>query len=109
MVEGWITRGVDAIAVERGEPGGHLDSAAQGARARHQGADLGCRRRAGRARFFINQATPEGIGYTLTDEAARMLGGKGEFAIITGALSAANQNEWIGFIKQRAGGEVSRT
>ena len=51
--------------------------------------------------FFVNQATPEGIGNTLTDEAARLLGGKGEFAIITGALSAANQNEWIAFIKKR--------
>ena len=51
--------------------------------------------------FFVNQATPEGIGNTLTDEAARLLGGKGEFAIITGALSAANQNEWISFIKKR--------
>ena len=43
----------------------------------------------------------EGIANTLTDEAARLLGGKGEFAIITGALSAANQNEWIAFIKKR--------
>ena len=51
--------------------------------------------------FFVNQATSEGIGNTLTDEAARLLGGKGEFAIITGALSAANQNEWIAFIKKR--------
>ena len=30
-----------------------------------------------------------------------MLGGKGDFAIITGALSAENQNEWIAFIKKR--------
>src|SRR5262249_38429405 len=51
--------------------------------------------------FFINQATPQGIGYTLTDEAARILGGKGEFAIITASLSAANQNEWIKHIKAR--------
>ena len=29
--------------------------------------------------YFINQATPEGIGYTLVDEGARLLGGKGEF------------------------------
>jgi rhamnose transport system substrate-binding protein len=29
------------------------------------------------------------------------LNGKGGFAIITGALSAANQNEWIAFIKKR--------
>ena len=46
-------------------------------------------------------ATAEGIGYTLTDEAARLLDGAGDFAILTGALSAANQNEWIGFIKKR--------
>ena len=51
--------------------------------------------------FFVNQATPQGIGYTLTDETARILGGQGEFAIITASLSAANQNEWIKYIKQR--------
>src|SRR5262249_33686029 len=51
--------------------------------------------------FFINQATPQGIGFRLTDEAARILGGKGEFAIITASLSAANQNEWIMHIKAR--------
>src|SRR5262249_34894470 len=51
--------------------------------------------------FFINQATPEGIGNTLTDEAARLMGNKGQFAIITGALSAANQNLWMEFIRKR--------
>jgi rhamnose transport system substrate-binding protein len=51
--------------------------------------------------FFINQATPEGIGFTLTDEAARLLHNQGEFAIVTGALSAANQNQWIEFIRKR--------
>jgi len=51
--------------------------------------------------FFVNQATPEGIGNALTDEAARLMGGRGEFAVITGALSAANQNEWIVYIKKR--------
>ena len=38
------------------------------------------------------EATAEGIANTLTDEAARLLGGKGEFAIITGALSAAGKS-----------------
>jgi rhamnose transport system substrate-binding protein len=51
--------------------------------------------------FFVNQATAEGIANALTDEAARLLGGAGQFAIVTGALTAANQNEWIAFIKQR--------
>ena len=35
------------------------------------------------------------------DDAARIMGGKGEFAIITAILSAANQNEWIKYIKER--------
>jgi rhamnose transport system permease protein len=51
--------------------------------------------------FFINQATPEGIGYTLVDEANRVLNGQGKFAIITSTLTAANQNEWIKHIKKR--------
>jgi ABC-type sugar transport system substrate-binding protein len=33
------------------------------------------------------------------------LNATGEFAIITGALSAANQNEWIAFIKKRQAGK----
>ena len=52
--------------------------------------------------YFINQATPQGIGYTLTDEGARLLGNQGEFDIVTGPLSAANQNAWIDNIRQRA-------
>ena len=49
----------------------------------------------------MNQATPEGIAQTLMDRAATLLGGKGEFAIITASLTAANQNEWIKHIKAR--------
>ncbi|MGE3819482.1 MAG: substrate-binding domain-containing protein, partial [Isosphaeraceae bacterium] len=44
--------------------------------------------------FFVNQATPEGIGEALMDNAARVLGGKGEFAIITASLTASNMIEW---------------
>jgi rhamnose transport system permease protein len=51
--------------------------------------------------YFLNQATPKGIADTLTDEAARLMPEGGEFAIITGALSAENQNEWIRYIKAR--------
>src|SRR5207302_3765472 len=51
--------------------------------------------------FLINQATPEGIGFTLMDEAARVMGGAGQFAIITASLTAANMNEWQKYIEQR--------
>jgi rhamnose transport system substrate-binding protein len=101
LVESWITRGVDVIAVaveNRASISTALRKAqSRGIRVLTWDADAEDDARS----FFVNQATAEGIGNGLTDEAARLLGGKGEFAIITGALSAANQNEWISFIKKR--------
>jgi rhamnose transport system permease protein len=101
VVENWITRKVDAIAVAVENRAG-ISTVLRKARERgikvltwDADADPDARD------FFVNQATSEGIANTLTDEAARLLGGSGEFAIITGALSAANQNEWIAFIKKR--------
>jgi rhamnose transport system permease protein len=101
VVEGWITRGVDVIAVAvENAPGISTvlrKARAKGIKVLTWDADAEPDARD----YFINQATPEGIGYTLTDEAARLLGGKGEFAIVTGALSAANQNAWIANIRKR--------
>ena len=101
LVENWITRQVDVIAVAVENKAGIstvLRKARQhGIRVLTWDADAEPDARD----FFINQATPEGIANTLTDEAARLLAGKGDFAIITGALSAENQNEWIAFIKKR--------
>ncbi len=101
VVEGWITRGVDVIAVSVENKAGIstvLKKARErGIRVLTWDADA----QEDSRDFFINQATPQGIGNTLTDEAARILGGKGEFAIITASLSAANQNEWIKHIKAR--------
>ncbi|HEY7390226.1 MAG TPA: substrate-binding domain-containing protein [Bryobacteraceae bacterium] len=101
LVENWITRGVDAIAVaveNKTAISTVLRKARQkGIRVITWDADAEPDARD----FFANQATPEGIANTLTDEAARLLNGRGEFAIITGALTAANQNEWIAFIKKR--------
>lgn len=101
VVEGWITRGVDAIAVSVENQAG-ISTVLRKARARgirvltwDADAEQDARD------FFINQATPQGIGYTLVDEAARLLNGKGELAVITGALTAANQNQWIVYIKER--------
>ena len=101
MVESWITRQVDVIAVSVENQAGISTVLRKARAARHQGADLGCRRRARRARLLHQPGDARGHRHTLTDEAARLLNGKGEFAIITGALSAANQNQWIEFIKQR--------
>ena len=101
VVENWITRKVDVIAVSVENRAGIstvLRKAQQrGIRVITWDADAEPDAR----EFFVNQATPEGIGTTLTDEAARLLDGRGDFAIITGALSAANQNEWMVHIRKR--------
>src|SRR5450756_584329 len=101
VVEGWITRGVDAIAVSVENSAG-ISTVLRKARARGIKVVTWDADAAPDARdYFINQATPEGIGFTLVDEGARLLGGKGEFAIITGPLSAANQNAWMEFMRHR--------
>ncbi|HVY93213.1 MAG TPA: substrate-binding domain-containing protein [Bryobacteraceae bacterium] len=101
MVEDWITRKVDAIAVAVENKGG-ISTVLRKARERgikvitwDADAEKDARD------FLVNQATSEGIANTLTDAAAKILNGKGDFAIITGALTANNQNEWIAFIRKR--------
>jgi rhamnose transport system permease protein len=101
VVEAWITRGVDTIAVSVENKVG-ISTVLR--KAKEKGIkvvtwDADAEKDA--RDFFINQATPQGIGHTLTDEAARITGGRGDFAIITASLSAANQNEWIRYIKER--------
>ncbi len=101
VVEAWITKGVDVIAVSVENKVGISTvlrkAKEKGIRVITWDADAEKDARDS----FINQATPQGIGYTLTDEAARILNNKGDFAIITASLSAANQNEWIKYIKER--------
>ncbi len=101
VVEAWITRGVDAIAVsvENKEAISTVLKKAKDKGIKVVTWDADSNKDA--RDFLINQATPQGIGETLTDEASRIMGGKGEFAIVTASLSAANQNEWIKYIKQR--------
>jgi rhamnose transport system substrate-binding protein/rhamnose transport system permease protein len=101
VIEGWITRHVDAISVSVENAAGISSvlrkARAQGIKVTTWDADAEANARD----YFINQATPKAIGDTLIDEAARVMHGSGEFAIITGALSAANQNIWISFMRQR--------
>ncbi len=101
VVEGWITRGVDVIAVSVENVAG-ISTVLRKARARGIGVLTWDADAEPNARdFFIDQATPQGIGEAIADQAAEILHQDGSFAIITGALTAANQNEWIRHIKTR--------
>ena len=101
IVENWITLGVDAIAVacenREGISTAVRKAKAKGIKVVTYDADALPNARD----FFVNQATPEGIGYGLMDEAARLCGNEGEFAIITASLTAANMIEWQKYIEAR--------
>ncbi len=101
IVETWITRQVDVIAVAVENADG-ISTALRKARKAgikvitwDSDADPDARD------FFVNQATAQGIGYTLMDNAAKVLGNKGDFAIITASLTAANMNQWRHYIEER--------
>ena len=101
IVENWITLGVDAIAVacenREGISTALRKAKAKGIKVITYDADALPDAR----EFFVNQATPEGIGFALMDEAARLCNSEGEFAIITASLTAANMIEWQKYIEAR--------
>ncbi|MFO0960989.1 MAG: substrate-binding domain-containing protein [Isosphaeraceae bacterium] len=101
VIEAWITRGVDVIAVAVENKVG-ISSVLRKARARGikvvtYDADAESDARD----FFVNQATPESIGNTLMDHAGRILDGQGQFAIITASLTASNMIAWQEAIEAR--------
>jgi rhamnose transport system permease protein len=101
IVEAWITKGVDVIGVSV-ENQAAISTVLRKARARGikvltWDADAAVDARD----FFVNQATEQAIGQALTDEAGRILGGKGTFAIVSASVTAANQNAWLQHIQAR--------
>jgi len=101
VIDNWITRGVDVIAVAVENRVGISTvlrkAQSRGIKVITWDADAEPDSRM----FFVNQATPRGIGETLMDSAARILGGKGEFAIITASLTAGNMIDWQKEIEKR--------
>jgi ABC-type sugar transport system substrate-binding protein len=101
IVENWITLGVDVLAVaaenKEGISTALRKAQKQGIKVVTYDADAMPDARS----FFVNQATPEGIGHALMDDAARLLNNEGEFAMIVASLTAANQREWQKHIEAR--------
>jgi rhamnose transport system substrate-binding protein len=101
IVENWITLGVTAIAAacENKEGISPVLKKAQekGIKVITYDSDANTDARA----FFVNQATAEGIAAALMDNAAKLCGEEGEFAIITATLTAANMGEWRKHIEAR--------
>lgn len=101
IVENWITLGVDVIAAACENKEG-ISTALRRARAAGIKVVTYDADALPDARdFFVNQATPEGIGQGLMDEAVKQIGPEGEFAIITASLTAQNMIEWQRHIEAR--------
>ncbi len=104
MVEKWTLQRVDVIAVSPNDPNVLAPALrkAQEAGIHVITWDSDCTPDS-RA-FFVNQATAEQIGNALVDTMAQDIGGdnpKGKVAILTATLTAANQNEWMSWMKKR--------
>ena len=101
IVENWITLGVDVIAVAVENREGISTALRKACQRGIQVVTYDADAQPDARSFFVNQATPEGIAHALMDDAARLLGGEGEFAIILATLTAANQREWQKHIEAR--------
>ena len=95
LVETWITKKYDAICVAPNDPSA-ISVVLK--RARNAGipvltwdADALPEARD----FFVNQASPEAIARILMDTMAEAVGPTARYVIITGSLTAANQNIWM--------------
>lgn len=101
MLDTWILREMDAIAVAPNDPHALAPSlrkaVGQGIPVLTWDADSDADSRA----YFVNQATYRDIGYGLVDVMAEEIGGTGDVAIVTGSLTAANQNIWMEWMRKR--------
>jgi rhamnose transport system substrate-binding protein len=95
MIEQWIQQDCDAITVAANDP----DALAPAMKnAEEAGIETGAWDAdvAPDAReVFVNQATFEAIGQTLVDVMAKQTNDQGEFLVVTGSLTAPNQNAWL--------------
>jgi rhamnose transport system substrate-binding protein len=101
MIEQWIQQQCGAISVAANDPNAL-------APAMKKAGDAGIKTSAWDAdvakdarEVFVNQATFEAIGYKLVDVMAEQTGGKGEFLVVTGSLTAPNQVAWLKEMRER--------
>jgi ABC-type sugar transport system substrate-binding protein len=95
LVETWIAQKFSAICVAPNDPDAIspvlCKARARGIKVLTYDADAQPRARD----LFVNQASPAAIGKALIDSMERNVGPTARYLIITGSLSAANQNRWM--------------
>ncbi|MGV3616438.1 MAG: substrate-binding domain-containing protein [Fimbriimonas sp.] len=95
IVESWIAKKYDAIIAVPNDPDGIAPAlqkaASRGIKVLTADADANPEDR----EFFVSQATDAAVAKALVDSMAKGIGPNGKFIILTGSLTAANQNRWM--------------
>jgi ABC-type sugar transport system substrate-binding protein len=95
MVESWIARKVDAICIAPNDPDAIAPvlrkARARGIKVLTYDADA----KENARDFFVNQATYEAIAQSLIESMVKGIGPDGKYIILTGSLTAVNQNIWM--------------
>lgn len=102
MLEDYITQGVDAICVAPNDAAA-LDPVLK--KAREAGIlvlDWDTEATKDLVDASVHQISDKGLGEHLVDLMVAGMGEEGDYAIITGGLSASNLNAWIGYAKDYA-------
>ncbi|MBI4556996.1 MAG: substrate-binding domain-containing protein [Candidatus Hydrogenedentes bacterium] len=100
MIETWIAKKYDAIAVAPNDPEA-IAPVLQKARKRGIKViawDADARKDA--REYFVNQCTSASVAKTLMDVMAQGVGPEAKYIIVTGSLTAANQNIWMDEMEQ---------
>lgn len=95
LVETWITRRYDAIAIAPNDPDAISIALAK---ARNRGITVltwDTDAQPGSRDWFVNQASSEAIARTLVDLMAEGAGTDARYLMVIGTLTAANQNAWM--------------
>lgn len=102
FIQDLITKKVDAIAVSANDPAAIAPvlKKAQAAGIKVLTWDSDAQEDA--RDLFVSQVSDEELGRHIMDTMAQQMGEEGEFAIITGALTAANLNTWMDWMKKQA-------
>lgn len=108
MLDGWVAQGFDVIAVAPNDPDGVARTLrnAQEAGTTVLTWDTDANPETSKRPIFVNQCVPESIGHALVDvmaEGIKRRGGKlaGDYLIVSGTATAANQNVWMEYMRSR--------
>lgn len=97
MLESWLLRGFDAIAVACNDPN---QIAGVLKKARDEGItvvtyDADADAAASSRQFFVNQASVEALAKALVDEMAEQVGSNAELGVVSSSATAPNQKAWL--------------